>query len=168
MKYTVSVAGREYAVDLTGNRVVIDGREVSAVLHPVPGTPLRQLVLHDGSVTFVMTPDDGQWRIGYHGEELMVRVVDERTRLLQEMTGQGAAAASDQTIRAPMPGLVLRVEVAVGDAVEAGAALLVLEAMKMENEIKAPAAGAVRVVHVAAGQAVERGTALVEIVADEP
>ncbi len=64
-------------------------------------------------------------------------------------------------VRAPMPGLVLRVEVADGAEVEAGDTLLVLEAMKMENAIKAPAAGRVRSVAVAAGEAVEKGALLV-------
>jgi len=168
MKYTVSIGEREYAVDVTGHRVVIDGREVGAELHAVPGTPLRQLVLPDASVTFTMTHVDGGWQIGYHGEDLTVRVVDERTRLLQEVTGQGTAAATDQVVKAPMPGLVLRVDVASGDAVVAGAPLLVLEAMKMENEIRAHAAGVVRAVHVTAGEAVERGTALLEIAASQP
>jgi pyruvate carboxylase subunit B len=167
VKYTVSLGGRDYVVDLTGHRVVMDGREVAAELHAVPGTPLRQLVLSDASVTFTMTRVDGGWEIGHHGEPLRVQVVDERTRLLREMTGQGIAAAGDQVITAPMPGLVLRVDVATDDAVVAGAPLLVLEAMKMENEIRAHAAGIVRAIHVTAGQAVERGAPLLEIAAGE-
>ena len=62
-----------------------------------------------------------------------------------------------------MPGLVVRVEVAVGQRVEPGAGLVVVEAMKMENELRAPRAGVVREVHVAAGQAVERGAPLVTL-----
>ncbi|MBL8996007.1 MAG: acetyl-CoA carboxylase biotin carboxyl carrier protein subunit [Gemmatimonadetes bacterium] len=61
-----------------------------------------------------------------------------------------------------MPGLIVRVEVAVGDRVVAGQGVVVMEAMKMENELRAPAAGVVRAVHVEAGAAVEKGTALVE------
>jgi pyruvate carboxylase subunit B len=62
-----------------------------------------------------------------------------------------------------MPGLVLRVEVEAGQIVEAGTGVVVLEAMKMENEIKAPAPGVVKVVHVSEGQAVDKGVPLVEI-----
>ena len=64
-------------------------------------------------------------------------------------------------VRAPMPGLVLRVPVAEGDEVAAGQTLLVLEAMKMENAVKAPAAGTVQAVAVSEGQAVEKGALLV-------
>jgi biotin carboxyl carrier protein len=62
-----------------------------------------------------------------------------------------------------MPGLVLRLEVSVGATVRAGQGLIVLEAMKMENEIKAGLAGVVKAIHVAPGQAVEKGAPLVEL-----
>ncbi|HEY2825603.1 MAG TPA: biotin/lipoyl-containing protein [Gemmatimonadales bacterium] len=62
-----------------------------------------------------------------------------------------------------MPGLVLRLEVAVGDTVTAGQGLVVLEAMKMENEIKAGVAGVVSAIRVAAGQAVDKGAVLIEL-----
>jgi pyruvate carboxylase subunit B len=62
-----------------------------------------------------------------------------------------------------MPGLVLRLEVETGQRIEAGAGLLVLEAMKMENEIRAPVGGVVERIQVGAGQAVEKGAVLIEI-----
>jgi pyruvate carboxylase subunit B len=66
-------------------------------------------------------------------------------------------------IKAPMPGLVVRVQVAVGQAVTAGVGLVVVEAMKMENELKAPRAGTVAQVHVQAGDKVEKGQPLVSL-----
>jgi pyruvate carboxylase subunit B len=62
-----------------------------------------------------------------------------------------------------MPGLVVRVAVAVGDQVAAGQGLVVMEAMKMENELRSSAAGTVKAVHAAPGSAVEKGTVLVEL-----
>jgi pyruvate carboxylase subunit B len=62
-----------------------------------------------------------------------------------------------------MPGLIVRVNVAVGDAIGAGAGLVVMEAMKMENELRAPAAGTVRAIHAAPGKAVEKGALLIEL-----
>jgi pyruvate carboxylase subunit B len=61
-----------------------------------------------------------------------------------------------------MPGLIVRVNVSVGDRVEAGQGLVVMEAMKMENELRAAAAGTVRTVRVRPGEAVEKGQVLVE------
>ncbi|CAN5895974.1 hypothetical protein BH20GEM1_BH20GEM1_18410 [soil metagenome] len=71
--------------------------------------------------------------------------------------GTGSARAR---VQAPMPGLVLVLEVAEGDRVEQGQGILIIEAMKMENEIRAPVAGVIRELAVAAGDAVERDALL--------
>jgi len=163
VKYTVTVEGTEFTVDLTGGRVVVNGREAKAELHAVPGTPLRQLVLDGRSHTLGLERRDDGWMVVDGGEWTEAAVIDERTRLLREMTGGGGRPAGDRTVKAPMPGLVLRVEVAVGEHVTKGHGLVVLEAMKMENEITAQAEGEVKAIHVSAGQAVEKGTPLVEL-----
>jgi biotin carboxyl carrier protein len=75
----------------------------------------------------------------------------------------GRAESGPARISAPMPGKVVRVLVSPGQAVEAGAPLVVIEAMKMENELRAPRAARVSAVHVRPGQAVEGGAALVEL-----
>lgn len=67
----------------------------------------------------------------------------------------------EEVVAAPLPGVVSEVRVVVGDRVEAGAVLLVLEAMKMENEIYAPVGGVVKEVYVEAGQQVGRGDRLI-------
>ena len=77
--------------------------------------------------------------------------------------GEGAAAAGSARVVAPIPGKVVAVAVAPGDEVKAGQALVVLEAMKMENELVAEAAGRVAKVLVEPGATVEAGTVLVEL-----
>lgn len=71
--------------------------------------------------------------------------------------------SGDGRLKAPIPGLIARYLVDVGDEVTTGQPLVILEAMKMENEIRAPLAGRVEAIHVAAGETVARGTLLVEI-----
>lgn len=164
MKYTVSVGGEAFEVDLSGGRIALDGKPLDAQLHAVVGTPLRQLVLTGRSVTFAMVRQVEGWTLLRAGEIWDATVVDERTRQLREMTGQ-SVGSGDQVVAAPMPGLVLRVEVQVGTRVKAGAGLLVLEAMKMENELRSPIAGTVTAVHVESGQPVEKGARLVEVAA---
>ncbi|MDH3497121.1 MAG: biotin/lipoyl-binding protein [Gemmatimonadota bacterium] len=163
MKYTVTIRDASFEIELHGGQARIDGKETEATLHAVPGSPQRQLVLGGRTESFAMVRRDGVWEVQKGGETYLVSVVDERTRQLQAMTQAGAAGSSHAVVRAPMPGLVVRVEVGEGAIVRAGQGLVVLEAMKMENELTAPVAGRVSAVHVRAGHAVEKGTPLVEV-----
>ncbi|MEZ4240410.1 MAG: biotin/lipoyl-containing protein [Myxococcota bacterium] len=96
------------------------------------------------------------------GHGLSGSVVDPRDHALEALGG-----AADGAIRSPMPGAVARVLVAAGDRVEAGQILVVVEAMKMENEFKAPMAGLVVEVAVTAGTAVDANALLVVVEAEE-
>ena len=164
MKYYVTVGARSFEVEVSGDDVRLDGEAVQAQLTAVPGTPLYHLLLGSESWTVAAEPvDAGTWVLGAAGERREVTIADERTRQIQELSGRRAGGPKGGVIRAPMPGLVVRVEVAVGDTVAAGASVVVVEAMKMENELRAPGSGTVTAVHVLAGAAVEKGTPLVTL-----
>lgn len=92
------------------------------------------------------------------GHGVLAEVVDPRRAALSLAGGKDAGAVATQ-----MPGVVVRLMVEVGQAVELGAPVIVVEAMKMENELRAPSTGVVRAILVEPGQAVEAGTLLVSI-----
>ncbi len=163
MRYVVDLGDRQVVVEVEGDRITVDGRACRATLSPIPGTPLRQLMLDGRPRALVVEPlGPGRWALGAGGERREVEVLDERTRHLRSLAAGPGRAQGSGVLAAPMPGLVLRVNVAVGDTIAPGAGLLVLEAMKMENELRAPGGGTVRAVRVAPGQAVEKGQVLVE------
>ena len=169
MRYLVTIAGRTVEVELSPEGVKVDGRPVAAELQAVPDGPVRSLLLDGASHRLVAHPiEPGRWELQLAGERLTVDVVDERTLRIREMTGASAAAAGPRPLRAPMPGLVVRVEVAEGDAVTPGQGLVIVEAMKMENELRADVAGRVKAVHVKAGEAVEKDQVLIDFAAPEP
>jgi len=95
--------------------------------------------------------------------EVLLQVEDALHKRLASAAGARTAARGEQ-IRAPIAGKVVKVVVAVGDQVAPGSAVIVLEAMKMENELAAERGGTVSAIHRAAGQAVDTGDLLVEIV----
>ena len=162
MKYFVTIGGDTLEVDLTTHPPTVDGQPVDADLVDLADTGVRSLIVGGRSRTLVASPGErrGRWEVAVAGERLDVDAVDERTRAIREMSGGGEVEA-DKLITAPMPGMVVRVEVEVGQEVTAGQGVVVVEAMKMENELKAPADGVVEKVEVAAGQAVEKGQTLV-------
>jgi biotin carboxyl carrier protein len=96
------------------------------------------------------------------GHRSYIRVESDRLRAAEQAKKSGGGGG-DRVVKSPMPGRVVKVLVAKGDAVEVGQGLLVLEAMKMENEVKAKVAGTVADVHVAAGAAVEGNAKLVTL-----
>jgi biotin carboxyl carrier protein len=96
------------------------------------------------------------------GHRSYVRVESERLRSA-EAAKKGGGASAEKVVKSPMPGRIVKILVGPGDAVEAGQPLLVMEAMKMENEIKAKAAGTIASVHVKPGEAVEGNAKLVSL-----
>jgi pyruvate carboxylase subunit B len=100
------------------------------------------------------------WLDGYRFE---VEALDERARAIRELSGKSAGPSGPAPLVAPMPGLIVRVNAQVGDEVAAGQGIVVMEAMKMENELRAPAAGRVKAIHAGPGTAVEKGAVLVEL-----
>jgi len=95
--------------------------------------------------------------------EVDVEVLTDRERLTREMFGSGAEAHLAGEVRAPMPGLILKVLVETGETIAVGQPLLIMEAMKMENEIRSPVAGTVKEILVTEQHPVEKDALLVVV-----
>lgn len=164
MRYFVTIGERTIEVDLSGDRPTVDGEPVDAELARLPGTPVRHLLADGASIGLVakQAGDRGHWELHLDGHRFEAEVIDERRRAIREMTGAAAGPQGPKPVRAPMPGMIVRVEVEAGESVSAGQGVVIIEAMKMENELKAEAEGVVARVLVAEGQAVEKGAVLVE------
>jgi len=102
------------------------------------------------------------YEIQWNDQAFEVTVEDERTRLLEGLARAGTASGAAK-VQAPMPGLVVQIPVAVGDTVEVGQTVIVLEAMKMENDLAAPIAGTVKELKVHKGDTVDNGQVLATI-----
>ena len=165
MKYYAKVAGRELELRVEERDgvllVELDGEEHRVDLATVEiGEKYSALVDHRSYA--VSVDGDGQdLALIVSGRTFHARVEDERERALAGISGAGSAAAG--VVESVMPGIVRRLDVEVGAEVSIGDRLLILEAMKMENEIRAEAAGVVSAVHVTEQQAVESGQPLVTI-----
>lgn len=145
--------------------MTVDGEPVSAHLEEVSGTPIMLLNLN-GTLHRLAVQGGGErgaYTIWSDDRRFEVRALDERRRAILAMAGGEARASGPVPLVAPMPGLVVRVTVQPGDVVAAGQSLVVMEAMKMENELRSPSVGVVRAVRVQPGTAVEKGAVLVEL-----
>lgn len=168
MKYFVSVGDEVVEVELHGDHVVVDGQERRADLASVPGTGVRSLLMDGASHSLgARRRARGRWDVAVDGRTLQAEVLDRRGKAIRDIRRRQAALAGPEPVRAPMPGMVVKVEVAPGDEVAAGQGVAVVEAMKMENELSAPADGRVSAVRVEPGDSVTKDAVLVEFEAPE-
>jgi pyruvate carboxylase subunit B len=164
MKYSVDVNGTRHSIDVTPDGVAHDSTGTPITLEPIPGSPLWLLRVGDAVHRVTVRPGTGPgvYTLSLDGYRFSIDAVDERGRSIREMA-RAATPAGPSPLKAPMPGLIVRVLVAPGDTVTEGQGLVVMEAMKMENELRSPSAGTVRSVAATPGTAVEKGAILVEL-----
>ncbi|MEZ4422694.1 MAG: biotin/lipoyl-containing protein [Gemmatimonadota bacterium] len=164
MRYRVQIDGQDFDVDLDDSTVQVDGRPVHVEWVERDGQP-GGLLSVDGRTAAVRGERDaeGGWRLRVDGEPVRADVADERALRARQVAGAAGRAAGPRPVRAPMPGLVVRVDVQEGQTVEKGSGLVIVEAMKMENELKAEAPGVVARIRVSAGQTVEKDQVLIEM-----
>jgi biotin carboxyl carrier protein len=153
--------GAMLQVDLDGRTHIVDARRVSesviSMLVQLDGeaAPVRSI-----DAAFALLPARGDFDVHLDGRTIGVQIRPAGAFGRQKKAGAGAAGSGPQRVTSPMPGKVVRVLVKPGDAVTARQGLVVVEAMKMENELRASRDGRVREVAVAEGQSVDAGTLL--------
>jgi acetyl/propionyl-CoA carboxylase alpha subunit len=164
-----------YVVELNAQRKTVsidpegvryeDDAAIRGELSDIEGSPVRMVNLgtHVYRVVAEKRQGRGRYTLWVDGYRFETEALDERTRSIRDLSAATAGPTGPAPIIAPMPGLIVRVNVSVGDRVEAGQGLVVMEAMKMENELRAIAPGTVRSVEVAPGTAVEKGALLVAL-----
>lgn len=163
MKFIATVRGETIPVVVerygAGYRVTL--RDETFVVDMITAEFMRSLRFDDGRQFLFLHHREGTTHEISFGDETMR--LEMHDPLAMRRSAAVDAASTSGNIRALMPGRVVRVTVKAGDAVEAGQGILILEAMKMENEIVAPRAGVVSMVLVEAGQTVEGGADLMVI-----
>jgi biotin carboxyl carrier protein len=165
--YQVMIGERSVRVRLRHDAAALfaqvdDGDEVPVAFETVRDV-LRLLTVGEQRREVMAARAPSGVSVAFDGLAIDAEVEDEAHARLAQVTAGRSAAHGRRELRAPMPGLVVNVLTSVGDAIEAGQPLVVLQAMKMENELALPRGGTVSAVHVAAGQTVESGQMLIVV-----
>jgi biotin carboxyl carrier protein len=165
MKYRLESGDKVLELEHSGSRVFQNGKEIAFETFSKTGD---EMILTIGNrlirVQRISSGGEGQpARYRVNGKTIDISVKSETDLLLEKMgVGHGAGNAA-RKIKAPMPGLIVKILVAPGDQVEKGQVLLNFEAMKMENQLKAPGPGIVKQITVMPGDKVDKGQLLVEL-----
>ena len=155
--YTVEIeeVGRSlYRVAVDGNEFLVDGKKT--------GLTNYSLIVDNRSFEVDVDITEDEYRVLVDGRSYHVELVDERRVRLGGLQS-GIQLQGRQRVSVPMPGRVIAVLVGEGDRVEKGQGLVIVEAMKMENEVRSPIAGEVKQVPVKAGDALEAGALLMVV-----
>ena len=155
----ITLADMRFEIVRSGSTLSVNGHNVDARLTHITGSTYSLLL--EGRGHEVVLTENGVYVDGWH---VHVDVKTSRSRLLDRFkTSNDAQTSAISMLKAPMPGLVLQITVAPGDTVEHEQSIMVLEAMKMENELRAPCSGIVTCVHAEVGDAVAKQALLMEI-----
>jgi biotin carboxyl carrier protein len=164
MKYIVTVEDREFLVEMLDEKhISVDGKTYEVDFESVSGQPVYSLIVDGRSHESYIQPGDEAWQVLLRGRLYQVIVENEREKRLRAAAGGGVAETGEFHLKAPMPGLVVTVQVEEGQAVKKGQVLIILESMKMQNELKSPRDGIVNRIRVRAGESVEQKQSLLSV-----
>lgn len=162
-KIGVTIGGRSYDIEIeavpqseTDLKITVDGTSFPVTVQSVHDPESLDWILIGNRSYEVVMDRDLQWIEAYGRRYGDLSVVDLEARTARP-------ASRDGRIKAPIPGIIMRILVSEGQQVSAGQSVVVLEAMKMENEVRAPRAGVVRKLNVTPGQGVMLNELLAEI-----
>ncbi len=172
MKFVVRVDGQEKTVFITEANghydIEIDGKSLVVDCRSFGNADLLSMLIDNESYvveTAPTNPDQGRYYARVMGRHYDLEVLDELLVAVKE--GEAAAEATGpHTVAAPMPGLIVDIKIAVGDTVQAGQPLVIMEAMKMQNELSSDVTGVVTGILVAEGDTVDSQAPLVTIEKD--
>lgn len=166
MKFQIECQGSKLLIDRSESGFVTgEGKKLIPEIH---GAEKDRLLIgldnqvHD--VALISFSEDGQtMEARINGKTVQLNLKTETDILLEKMGIGSSANAGSGKVKAPMPGLIVKILVQPGDTVEKGQVLLNFEAMKMENQLKAPASGLIKELKISVGDKVEKGQLLAEI-----
>jgi biotin carboxyl carrier protein len=165
MKYITTIDDRQFTVEIIDEKhVTVDGKVYEIDFESVAGQPVYSLIVDGRSHESYIYQGDDNWQVLMRGRLYPVRVEDEREQRLRAAAGGRLAETGEFHLRAPMPGLIVTIPVAEGQAVKRGEVILILESMKMQNELKAPRDGTIGRIRVRPGESVEQKQTLLSMV----
>ncbi len=154
---------QEIEINLSKNEIIMDGKLVQADSIKIDNDKYH-LIFNDASYTIELLDKSENGKeliVSVNGKKQLVTITDEFDELLHKLGMDKLSTNKINEVKAPMPGLVLKIVAKEGDVVKKGDALLVLEAMKMENIIKATGEGVVKKIIAQSKQAVEKNQVLI-------
>lgn len=164
MKYVTTIGDRTYTVEIIDeHHVLLDGTSYEVDFTAIGEQPVFSLLINGRSYEAHAVRLGEGWQVLLHGQMYEAGVADEQAVRARALAHPTAGETGEFHLRSPMPGLIVRILVGVGQTVEKGTPLVILESMKMQNELRAQKAGTVLEVRAEPNQTVEQNQVLILI-----
>ncbi len=162
--YTTTLTDQPLTIDFSASGPVLNGEPFAWDLFRLSDRTFHILYQNQSYTAEVLELNAAEKSVSLklNGQVHIVQLKDRFDLLLEQMGMSGAATAKINDLKAPMPGLIVGINVQPGDSVAKGDSVLILEAMKMENVLKAPGDAIIKTIRVHKGDRVEKGQVLVE------
>jgi acetyl/propionyl-CoA carboxylase alpha subunit len=165
MDYLVKIGDKKYNVTIDSAahppQIKLDGQPVMTDFSTRADNSEIQLLINNRSYDVEVAKQNGNFTVFIYGKEYSLFAEDERLAKIREVAGMGVAEDGRKKLQAPMPGLVTQLLKQPGEQVAKGESLIVVEAMKMENEIKSHVDGIIKEISVKEGQSIDKDAVLV-------
>jgi len=168
LKLFVNISDKRYEVEIPTDenigRISVDGHKLNVDYNKISGDKTVSLIIDGRIFTAEYNPLEDICQVQIEGYNYNALVTDERRDAINRLIGtKKVSNEALQKIKAPMPGLIVKLNVSEGDTVKQGQGVIVIEAMKMENDIPSPIDGVVSELYVDDGKIVEKGELLLII-----
>lgn len=163
MKYFARIGENEYEIEIEDDALYLNGERLDVDLRQSGAPELYSMLFNGRSYELLIEAERFRYGVSIRGDRYDVRVEDERQRRMAPEREVPELPEGELPVTAPIPGLVVKVLVEEGEKVDDGQPLVILEAMKMENEIRAVRAGTVRQLQTAPGQRIEQNGILLTL-----
>lgn len=160
MKYYSRVGQTEYEIEIRDEQIFVDGEAIEIDLRQSGGPELYSMLYNGRSYELLIEAARFTYGVTLRGERFDVLVEDERTRRLNMGRKMVSIPEGEMAVTAPIPGLIVKILVEPGDTIVEEQPLVILEAMKMENEIRAARSGVIKSVAIQPGARVEQNSVL--------
>lgn len=161
-KEILEIGGKQFTIGQGLNTIDLDGKSYSVDVRRISENEYSVLI-NNRSFHAFFSPNGKYSLVTVNGMAFEVRKKSYRDQITEKYTSKNTGAHVVQTTIAPMPGMINKIIRGAGSMVTAGEGILVIEAMKMENELKSPKSGTIKKVHVKEHQTVEKGDSLFTI-----
>ncbi|MFQ5602022.1 MAG: biotin/lipoyl-containing protein [bacterium] len=168
MKYFAKLAGLEHEIEINDSdeqiSVSLNGKTTPVEIQRIDGSHIYSLIMDGHSYQLYIEPQGNSYLVALNGKKYSIAVEDEKARRLKSLIKSEEKHQGEVKIKAPMPGLIVKITVQEGQEIKSGDRLLIIEAMKMENEIRSHVDGRVKKICIAENDSVEKDVLLMILV----